>query len=192
MTDLKNTILNKIKTGEIQQTSRWYFITRDYVFYVLTVVTTVFGALAVSSILFQTLREHAPRVHHLPRDLSYLKSFMETMPWIWIVAFILLTVVAWFNYKHTARSYRHHNGLVVAVVLVVSLVGGVGLFKVGVAKHMEDTMRKHIPAYRLDVERREQMRERFIEERRERGGRGDQSTGPRTQRALLYETREDQ
>lgn len=171
MTELKNTILKKITEGEIKQTSRWYFVTRDYVFYFVTAFTAFLGSLAVSSVLFQTLIEHTPRVRHLPKDASYVRSFMETMPWIWIVALIVLVTLAWFNYKNTSRAYRHHNALIVALVLVVSLIGGLVLFKAGVAKRFEDRMRIHVPVYRIDVERREQLRQRFIQERG--GTRGD-------------------
>lgn len=162
MTNIKQTILKKISSGEITPTSRWYFITRDYVFYGLTCITTAIGSFAVSSILFQGLREHAPRIQHLPRNFSYFKSFVDTMPWVWVGAFMLLTLVAWLNYKNTRRAYRHHNLLIIVIVLAISLGGGILLFKTGIAKPVEMKFRKTIPMYKLDVERREVIREQYI------------------------------
>ena len=167
MNDIKNNILHKIQSGEIQQTSRWYFITRDYVFYVLTGFTAILGALATSSILFQLLIEHAPRVKHLPRDASYLKSFYEVMPWVWVGVFVLLIVIAWFNYRHTSRAYRHHNALIIAVMCLCSLVGGFVLFKTGVSSHVERELRNRVPMYHQDVERREELRKHFLEHRKQ-------------------------
>ncbi|MFW0871318.1 MAG: hypothetical protein ACKKL4_02595 [Patescibacteria group bacterium] len=166
MTNLKNQILTKIKAGEIKQTSRWYFITRDCVFYTLTAITTILGAFAVSSILFQTLREHAPRINHMPHNYYYYKSFIDTMPWFWVGALVLLSFVAWLNYKNTRRAYRHHNLLIIILVLVISFAGGIALFKVGVAKPLEMKFRDSLPLYKMDVERRENLRQRYINQHR--------------------------
>jgi len=169
MTDLKNSILHKIKEGEIQQTSRWYFVTRDYVFYVVAILTTVLGALATAALLFTMLEEHAPHVRDLPRG-EYWRSFFDTMPWVWFGLFILLGILAWLNYKNTRRAYRQHNTLVVSVVLLLSVLGGAVLFELGVGRKLEEGARRHVPMYEQRAEYRENMRATLLKRHQERVG----------------------
>jgi hypothetical protein len=51
--DIKKTVLDKVKDGKIAQKSKWYFLTKDYIFWLMAILSTVLGGLAFSTIIFQ-------------------------------------------------------------------------------------------------------------------------------------------
>lgn len=136
MNDLKQKLINQIKKGEIKQTSRWYFMTKDYVFYCATAIAVLLGSVAVSSILFQAVTEYWVPLRAVPVDTKLFFIVTKTIPFVWVFALIVLIVLAWLNFKNTARAYRHHNMLIVAGTIIFSLVGGVGLFLSGQAERI--------------------------------------------------------
>ncbi len=177
MDNLKNNILNKIKDGEIKQTSSWYFLTRDYFFYTLTALSIVFGSIAVSSILFQSITEHMRPLRAVSSERELWVNFLQTAPYIWLIILSILVLVAWINYKHTKRAYKRHNILIVSLVLLLSCIGGGILFSSGRAATLEQHMRKNIPLYNSEIERRQSVRDKFIE--RKRGSRVPEQQGLR-------------
>lgn len=180
MTDLKNIILNKISQGEIQPTSAWYFITRDYILYILTGLSILLGSLAVSSVLFQIVFESGPGTAMRPGPVVTLKAYMYTIPWLWLVLFVILVLAAWLNYRHTRGAYKQHNIYIVAVVLLVSALGGVMLFKSGMAQIFESHMRSHVPAYGSYIDMRDMKRIEYFD----RNNLGTPPRPPHMQRVL--------
>ena len=50
---IKESVLDKVKTGKITQKSKWYFLTKTYTFWFFAAAATILGAFSFSSIIFQ-------------------------------------------------------------------------------------------------------------------------------------------
>lgn len=167
MKDFTHDIVDKIKKGEIKQESQWRFLAHDYFFWLLTGASIVFGSSAIASILHKiSIEQIAPLKPHFEREA--IPVFVQTLPYLWILVFIGLLFVAWFNYKRTSLSYRRHNGTIVLGVLAISLLLGGVLFAFGVGKHVDERVRKHVPLFERQFEQNKELRDAYILERERR------------------------
>ena len=171
MKDFKNKIIEGIKKGEIRAESRWRFLAHDYFFWGLTGLSGILGSLAVASILHKMMVEQIAPLRGV-RLAEQAPVFIKTLPFIWICLFVLLILVAWFNYKKISKSYRRHNGLVIAGVVIGSLLLGGLLFGAGVGKKIDQKMRDHVPVFQKEHTRREGLRKDFLDKRGQERGPG--------------------
>ncbi len=179
MKDFKDNIIQGIKSGEIRPESRMRFLAHDYFFWILTGISVVLGGVATASIIYKVVVEQVRPLRGIG-GAEAVPVFFQTAPYIWILVLLVLVLAAWFNYKKTSKSYRRHNGLIIAGVVILSLLFGIGLFAAGAGAKVDDQMRKRVPVFKKEMERREKIRDRFIQERRERlQNRTDQNRPPR-------------
>lgn len=164
MTDIKYNILSKIKSGELSQKSRWYFLTRDYFFWAITAIAVVTGSLASASLLHQLLVNQIPFISQMRDNPDIITTLFLNLPFFWIALFCLLVITAWYNYRHTSGGHRHYNSLIVASVVVVSMSLGTLLFAAGLGKEIDQGTRERVPLLQKQFEKREVRRE-AIEQR---------------------------
>jgi len=145
MTNLKKQILENIKREGITPTSKFYFITRNYFFWLLFAVSVIVGAVSFSSILFQwvVLGELTGNVHY-----SVPSLFIEFIPLFWLGLVVLFTTSAWYNVKQTNAPYKKENAVVVLSSILFSLLLGLLLFKTGFAHNLDAAMKTHVEPYR--------------------------------------------
>jgi hypothetical protein len=60
MSNLREKIIKKIEQGEIKKTSRWYFLTKKYFFWVSFSLSIIFGALSFSIFLKNYFDDFGP------------------------------------------------------------------------------------------------------------------------------------
>jgi len=164
MNDFKNKILDGIKTGEIKAESKWRFLAHDYFFWFLAGVSTIFGAIAFASVLHRVAInqvELAPRL----RDLESVSVFIQTLPYLWIVIVAILGLASWFNFKKTSKAYKHQLVVFLGMLIISMLFGGV-LFAAGVGSKVDEGMRKHVPAFKKEQMRKQELRNKYIQKKK--------------------------
>jgi len=163
MNDFKNKILEGITSGEIKAESKWRFLAHDYFFWFLAGTSTVLGAIAISSILHRVSEDQAPLAPHL-RELETMSVFVQTLPFLWLGLLALLAIAAWFNFKKTSNAYKHQLVVLLGMLVVAMLFGGT-LFAAGVGGAVDTEVRKRVPAFQKQQDRRQQLRKDFLERR---------------------------
>ena len=160
--EIKKDILNKIKKGEIKKTSPWFFITKNYFFKLLFMVSIILGSFGFSSALVQLFRK--PHNH---MDLSFseglINYFLVSAPYLWIVFLIIFTAIGWFNFKNISGGYKKNNSVVILVSVAISLVLGYILFVTGAGERMDDSFKKNSQYYKNFQELRMKHRERHLD-----------------------------
>lgn len=168
MDNIKNNIIKKIEKGEISKESRLRFLAHDYFFWTLGVVSILFGSISVATILHGISIEQLRPLGPFMRDPDTFIVFIQTLPYVWLALFALLLIAGWFNYRKTSFSYRRHNGAVIMGVVLVSLILGMGFFALGAGKEVDERSRAHVPLLKKEFERRERIRNDFLERRGKR------------------------
>ena len=166
MNDFKNNILKGIKTGEIKAESRWRFLAHDYFFWVLTGVSTILGAVAISSTLHRIAIDQVPLAPHL-RDFESVSILFQTIPYVWILAIVLLGFAGWFNFKKTSKAYKHQLVVFLSMLVASMILGGV-LFGVGVGSKVDEGIRNRVPVFEKQRIKRQELRNQYIQKRQER------------------------
>jgi glucan phosphoethanolaminetransferase (alkaline phosphatase superfamily) len=160
--DFKKEILEKIKKGKIDQRSKWYFLTKSYVFWVLSAVSTLFGSIAFATILFQIKQNN--RAFLTPEKSRHAaEGFLEALPHWWVLLFIVFVTAAYLNYKNTYRNYRRENIFIVIISLLLSVVLGFLIFFSGVAKKIDHQTQNSFPKYKKHLDKRKNRIENFLE-----------------------------
>jgi len=75
------------------------------------------------------------------------------LPYVWLAALAVLTVVAYLDFRKTKGGYRFRPFMVVGSVIAISMVAGVGLHLVGMGKRADAMFEVRLPQYRLMVPR---------------------------------------
>ena len=162
MTELKENILKKITTHEITPRSRLRFLASDLLFWLLALVCTVIGALAVSVIIGEITIAGVEELRALDMR-ERLPVVIQLAPFIWIGLFALFIVAAWLNYKRTYRAYRYQKTVGLCIV-ILSLVFGILLYGLGADRTIEEGVRKRVPL----LESRREQRDSYLRENRPR------------------------
>lgn len=162
MSNLKHQVLKDIKEQGIKPTSRFYFVTRNYFFWLLFAVSVIVGAFAFSSILFALLLNQE-YWNTLP-FFSKSSLFIQSVPFFWLVLLVLFTISAWFNFKRTDGAHRRQNAMVVLASILFSMLLGVLLFRFGVAEHVQNIFTKHSATYRTVTELKLEKQAAFMKD----------------------------
>ena len=115
---LSNKILERIDDDQIVPLPRWRFIFLRISFWLLAVISLIFGSLAVGATLFLFIDYHRHGLFAVPRDMT---DFLLMTPFIWIIVFVLFIAVARISIKHTKKGYRYSLRTIVSVSIILSL-----------------------------------------------------------------------
>ena len=150
MSKLKQQVINRIKSEGLEPTSRFYFLSHKYFFWLLFLISVFIGAIAFSSILFELVVETATT------DLAFVDRSslaVQSIPLFWVGLLILFAISAWFNYKRIHGTHRSEHAFVLLSSVLLSLLIGFGIFNFGFAQYIQDNMRESVPLYRSAVEK---------------------------------------
>ena len=136
---LTNKILERIDDDQIVPLPRWRFIFLRISFWLLAVISLIFGSLAVGATLFLFIDYHRHGLFAVPRDMT---DFLLMTPSIWIIVFVLFIAVARISIKHTKKGYRYSLRTIVSVSIILSLIFGFILNFVGIGKTTNEFFNK--------------------------------------------------
>lgn len=143
--DFSKDILERIKKEQIKPRSKWHFVLKDSVVWFVFATSIVFGALSFSVILhFWEINDWDAyyRVNE-----NFLAFVLLTMPYFWLVCFLLFVLVAYLYLRHTREGYRLEFAKVVIWNLVLSLIFGSVLYSVGAGRQVENELSMRAPFY---------------------------------------------
>jgi hypothetical protein len=149
MNDFSKETLEKIKKDKLHPRPRWYFLTRNYFFWLLFVLTTLLGGIAFGMILFITTNLDWDIYQYL--GLSLPKAIMISLPYLWIALMIFFLFVTYYNFIHTRKGYRYRFIFIFLISLLVSVLLGICFYHYGWTETVERQLRTRIPGYQRMV-----------------------------------------
>ncbi len=152
--DLKNSVLERLVREEVKVTPKMWFQCQECMTWVLWAGSVLFGALAVAVVAMvatQSRYSYFEATHN-----STFEFVVSALPYIWLVVFAAMALLAYFNLRHTKRGYKYPFAHIIASSLVFSLIGGVLLHVVGVGTMVDRELGKRMPMY-MSQEKKELM-----------------------------------
>lgn len=120
-------IIQKIKNENLKPISRSIFLFRKVSIWFLFAITTVFGAYAFAFFFLKTLSLDFDNWYYF--NNSYNGFLMEKVPVIWVVLFILSSLLMFYLFKKTNKGYKYSIVFVGAGSLIISFFLGAVLAK---------------------------------------------------------------
>lgn len=145
MTDISKKALEKIQKEQVKPKPRWYFLTRNYFFWLMFVLTTLLGGFAFGMILFITTNLDWDIHHYLGLSLS--KTVIISLPYLWIALLLFFLFVTYYNFIHTRTGYRYRFIIIFLIGLLISILLGFGFYHYGWTETIERQLRTRIPGY---------------------------------------------
>jgi len=153
--NISKNVLKEIKAKEIKPKAKWRFLLKKSVVWFSFGLCALIGGLAMSVIIFMLVSNDWDLQRHL--DNNFIEFLFKTLPYIWIVIFVMFMSIAYYNFKHTSKGYKYKLSVFALSSLLISLLLGFAFFGMGVAKKIEDRAIKNIPQYKelsLDLKKK--------------------------------------
>jgi heme/copper-type cytochrome/quinol oxidase subunit 2 len=143
--NLKNTLLNRIEEEHVRPHSRMFFKSRECVIWALWLVSVLVGALAVAiSVFVVTHRQYG--LYEATHE-NWFTFMVEVLPFIWVIVFGIMALLAVYNIKHTKKGYRYSITTVLASSIVLSFAGGSALQFFGLGYSIDAILGDQMPMY---------------------------------------------
>ena len=145
MNHLSKNIIEAIKKEKIIPVPKWHFLLKNYVVWILFLISSIIGGIAFGIILLQLSDIDwtiINRINSGPRELM-----MTIIPYFWITILILFIGIAYHNFRHTSKGYKSRTFIILSISILVSVIAGSIVFATGISRHVEN-FRNNIPFVR--------------------------------------------
>ncbi len=150
MTELENKVLDAIERQRLVPRPYFVFFAKRSVFWSLTVLSIVLGALSVAVLLFAISDYYATgwrTFDNLPLD-----DLILSIPAFWLVSMPLFMASAYYGLRHTRRGYRFRPATIVALCVTASIGLGVLFYFFEAGRLVNDLLAANIASYREQTE----------------------------------------
>jgi len=142
---LKDSLFERIETEKVCPRSRMFFWSQECTLWSLWFLSVAIGALAVAVSLF-VVSHRQYEVYEVTHENMF--TFMvEVLPYVWILTFFLMAVVAVFNIRHTKRGYRYPLWFILSSSVVLSFAGGSALQFFGLGFSIDNILGSNMGMY---------------------------------------------
>lgn len=144
--NLQDTILQKIEDDAIQPKSKWSFLLKEYLIWVLGGLSIVIGSLSVSIIYFIIRNSDWDIYEHLTE--SGVGFFISSIPYLWLLVLAGFIWLAHYQVKHTKHGYKYPILALLLFVIGASTFGGAVLTKANVGRFVHAQLNEYSEFYR--------------------------------------------
>lgn len=152
---LKENILDRLEREGITPHSRFYWLTYEYSLWGAWGVSVALGAVALAVLSFSSIYIGFS-LFEATHD-GFWVYVIEALPYLWLIAFLALILVAYFNLKHTKRGYRYPLPMVVGSSFGFSILGAMLLHFMGVGFYLDSYLGENLSGYQSRAEFEAQM-----------------------------------
>lgn len=145
MENFSNKVLEKIKQQAIKPYPRWHFLLLNSALWLLTALMTILGGVAFSFLVLFSYFQRTGIMCTKPRgNLHWL--FVST-PYAWLLIFLILIGVIYYNIKHLKRNYKYPVYLLIAFSFFGSVIIGFMISGMGAHRRLNDEFSRRLPFY---------------------------------------------
>ena len=107
--------MEKVSSGDVTQTHAWYFISKDVLFWLIMLISTVIGVISISQIINSLAFSF---------DTDNLSFVFLPLQIFWILVLIVATTIGWRMAKMSQTLYRFRHATVILTSILISIFGG--------------------------------------------------------------------
>ncbi len=134
----------KIKKQNLEPKSKYNFILKNYLFWFLSILATVVGAMAVAIIIFFLYNQDWVLYF---RYANLIQIIYFSLPYIWFLILMTLISLAYLNFRKTEFGYRYSLKKILIIYLITSVILGSFLYYLGFSQTLNKTLDQKIPFY---------------------------------------------
>ena len=144
-------ILEEIEKRKVMPIPRWHFLAKRFGFWMLAAISVLTGAVSMATAIYVFLD------HDFIEDHDYINLFLtqkpvvadiiSSIPYIWLAALALFTLVAFFGFRHTKKGYRYSATKVVAASLTASLLLSACLNTIDIGEYIHRYLIENVHVY---------------------------------------------
>jgi len=146
MKNITDKILNQIKTGKTKPKTKFWFEIKEFLIWFGAGALVVLAALVFATVIFNIQEIDWQLRPRLGWGLS--KFLFISMPYIWLLALIGLTGIAYYTFRQTKQGYHYALTIILGIIILASLIFGWAshsYFMTG--RLIEGRAMKHLPYY---------------------------------------------
>ena len=143
--DFTQNIIEKIKTEKLEPKSRWRFLLKNYLIWILGGLSLLFGSLATSVVIY--LLKHS-NWQLAEKGDDFWSFFLLTIPYFWIIFLSLFVFVIYYNFKHTKKGYKYKPLHIIIIAILASIIIGELFYLAGLSKKIDDVLGARAPFYK--------------------------------------------
>jgi hypothetical protein len=155
MNELSKKIIQKIDKEDIRPYSKWHFLFKRSVIWILFIISILLGSFASGVLIYQIQHTEWNIFSHY--NHSVLEFAMLVVPYFWITFLILFSILIFYYFRRTESGYRKNTLLIIIVSVLLSLSGGFAINSLGLSEKVENTIDKRVPFYRGLRQRKRKM-----------------------------------
>lgn len=144
-------LISKITSGDIKQNPSWYFVFRNYIFWSVFFIFTIFGSIAFSIILYAMTDGDFDLLLFSGSKIEFLFSIL---PLLWIFFLAIFSVVSIFGIRHTKTGYRYSFLKILSINILLSVLLGSIFFYYRGAEKTERIFAENVAIYKSFEEHR--------------------------------------
>lgn len=138
-------IIEVIKKQGIESRPRWQFLLKRWTLWSIAILSTIVGSIAVAVIIFTFIDYDTSVRTYLQK--SVVEDILLSIPYFWLVTLVILVGTAEYAVRHTKFGYRYATMRIVTVVLIGSMLLGIGLNFLDVGESVQNFLVDMFPAY---------------------------------------------
>ena len=149
--DRSKTILEEIEKRKAVPIPKWHFALQRFGFWLLAVISVLTGSIAMATAIYVFIDNDFIEDHEyidlFLAERPLVAEIVASIPYIWLGALALFTLVAYFGFRHTKKGYQYATTKVIAGALFASLLLSVGLNTIDVGKYIHLYLIENVHVY---------------------------------------------
>lgn len=140
----KNKFLLKLR--EEKPTSKWVFIFRTILFWLLFLLFIIIGIISTSLIIYSVFNSGFD-IEKTTLN-NNIKIILNSLPYIWIIITIGFFAVSYFNFKNTENGYKYLTIKNIIFTFFGSILLGIFFYNIGFSELLDIKLQNSMPVYR--------------------------------------------
>lgn len=138
-------ILQQIEKEDIKPLPKWYFTSKNIVFWLSFLLMSVLGSVAFAIVLFSIQQADFQLLSHFKH--SKIETVLTLIPYFWLSGLFLFTILGIFSFSKFKKSYKFSIWHIVEVNIVISAIMGTLVFLSNGAQFLERKFADTVPSY---------------------------------------------
>lgn len=148
-------LIEKIKAQQVRPLPRWRYVFKDTSLWIVFILCAFFGSLAFSVILFAIQQVDFDLIGHMSH--SRFELLLGLVPFFWIIAVVILLVLAIFSIKNSKKGYKFTSLSLIGFSAAFSVLLGTLFFISGGGNWLENAFATKVQTYESVQERKVQV-----------------------------------
>jgi hypothetical protein len=144
-------ILEEIDKRKAVPIPRWHFLLKRLGFWLLAAISVLTGSISMATAFYvffdNDFIEDHDYINLFLAQKPFIANIISGIPYVWLAALVLFTLVAFFGFRHTKKGYRYSASKVIAASLSASLLLSACLNTVDIGGYIHRYLIENVNVY---------------------------------------------